>query len=70
MGEYIHLIKESAALFSNSPLEGESNRFFNDSVGGEVVRLSPHGFSQEKIPLPLKGGANNKKLSHFKLKQR
>ena len=48
----------------NSPLEGESNRSFNDSVGGaahpqppqRVDGLPPTGL-QGQAPLPLKGGA-------------
>ncbi|MFM9889402.1 MAG: alanine--tRNA ligase [Rickettsiales bacterium] len=43
--------------FLHSPLAGESNRPLSDSVGGTAPQEAPHGFSQEKIPLPRKGGA-------------
>lgn len=45
----------AAKIFLNSPLEGESNRSSNDSVGGDEASESPHGCVKGTSRSPSRG---------------
>jgi transketolase len=54
-----YILRESSLL--NSPLEGESTRSFNASVGGNATKESPHGLASAS-PAPPQGGSQQPAL--------
>ena len=53
----------AARHFLHSPPEGESTRFFNAAVGGEVAQSSPHGFAKGESRSPSRGELKNGSIS-------
>jgi hydroxymethylpyrimidine/phosphomethylpyrimidine kinase len=53
----IETVARSLHAYYYSPLEGESTRFLNASVGGNLLQESPHGFAKGANPAPPQGGS-------------
>lgn len=66
VGHHRHMAEieqELSRALLNSPLEGESTRSFNASVGGDATKESPHGFAKEANPAPPQGGSQKVTVS-------